>query len=233
MKVESGLLDINMKILIVEDNKELNEIIYNYLSKEGFNCFKAFDGLEALNIYNDNKIDLILSDIMMPLCDGYTLAKEIREIDLNIPIIFMSAKDDKMAKKIGYKAGIDDYIVKPFDLDELVFKIKAIKRRLNIENNNELIIKNFYINKELHIAKINDIEISLSVREFDILFSMVNNPNKIYTRQRLMEEFWDYDSSTTSRTVDVYFAKLRDKTKDCDGFSIETIHGLGYKVVLK
>lgn len=222
-----------MKILIVEDNKELNEIIYNYLSKEGFNCFKAFDGLEALNIYNDNKIDLILSDIMMPLCDGYTLAKEIREIDLNIPIIFMSAKDDKMAKKIGYKAGIDDYIVKPFDLDELVFKIKAIKRRLNIENNNELIIKNFYINKELHIAKINDIEISLSVREFDILFSMVNNPNKIYTRQRLMEEFWDYDSSTTSRTVDVYFAKLRDKTKDCDGFSIETIHGLGYKVVLK
>ncbi len=222
-----------MKILIVEDNKELNEIIYNYLSKEGFNCFKAFDGLEALNIYNDNKIDLILSDIMMPLCDGYTIAKEIREIDLNIPIIFMSAKDDKMAKKIGYKAGIDDYIVKPFDLDELVFKIKAIKRRLNIENNNELIIKNFYINKELHIAKINDIEISLSVREFDILFSMVNNPNKIYTRQRLMEEFWDYDSSTTSRTVDVYFAKLRDKTKDCDGFSIETIHGLGYKVVLK
>ena len=222
-----------MRILLVEDNKELNEIIYNYLSKEGFNCFKAFDGLEALNIYNDNKIDLILSDIMMPLCDGYTLAKEIREIDLNIPIIFMSAKDDKMAKKIGYKAGIDDYIVKPFDLDELVFKIKAIKRRLNIENNNELIIKNFYINKELHIAKINDIEISLSVREFDILFSMVNNPNKIYTRQRLMEEFWDYDSSTTSRTVDVYFAKLRDKTKDCDGFSIETIHGLGYKVVLK
>ena len=222
-----------MKILIVEDNKELNEIIYNYLSKEGFNCFKAFDGLEALNIYNENKIDLVLSDIMMPLCDGYTLAKEIREIDLNIPIIFMSAKDDKMAKKIGYKAGIDDYIVKPFDLDELVFKIKAIKRRLNIENNNELIIKNFYINKELHIAKINDIEISLSVREFDILFSMANNPNKIYTRQRLMEEFWDYDSSTTSRTVDVYFAKLRDKTKDCDGFSIETIHGLGYKVVLK
>ena len=116
-----------MKILIVEDNKELNEIIYNYLVLEGFSCEKAFDGLEGLNKYNENKFDLVLSDIMMPLCDGYTLAKEIRSENDTIPIIFMSAKDDKMAKKIGYKAGIDDYIVKPFDLDELVFKINAIK----------------------------------------------------------------------------------------------------------
>ena len=170
---------------------------------------------------------------MMPLCDGYTLAKEIRSENDTIPIIFMSAKDDKMAKKIGYKAGIDDYIVKPFDLDELVFKINAIKRRLNIDNNKSITIKNFYIDSESHIAKINDNQISLSVREFDILYDMLKNPNKIYTRSRLMEEFWDFDSSASSRTVDVYFAKLRDKTKDCDGFSIETIHGLGYKVVLK
>lgn len=222
-----------MRILIVEDNKELNEIIYNYLVKEGFICYKAFDGLEGLNIYNYTKIDLILSDIMMPLFDGYTLAKEIREKDTSIPIIFMSARDDKMAKKIGYKAGIDDYIVKPFDLDELVFKINAIKRRLNIDNNKTLVIKNFYIDNDSHIAKINDIEISLTVREFDILYSMLNNPNKIYTRSKLMEEFWDFDSSASSRTVDVYFAKLREKTKDCDGFLIETVHGLGYKVVLK
>ena len=222
-----------MKILIVEDNKELNEIIYNYLGLEGFFCEKAFDGLEGLNKYNENKFDLVLSDIMMPLCDGYTLAKEIRSENDTIPIIFMSAKDDKMAKKIGYKAGIDDYIVKPFDLDELVFKINAIKRRLNIDNNKSITIKNFYIDSESHIAKINDNQISLSVREFDILYDMLKNPNKIYTRSRLMEEFWDFDSSASSRTVDVYFAKLRDKTKDCDGFSIETIHGLGYKVVLK
>ena len=222
-----------MKILIVEDNKELNEIIYNYLVLEGFLCEKAFDGLEGLNKYNENKFDLVLSDIMMPLCDGYTLAKEIRSENDTIPIIFMSAKDDKMAKKIGYKAGIDDYIVKPFDLDELVFKINAIKRRFNIDNNKSITIKNFYIDSESHIAKINDNQISLSVREFDILYDMLKNPNKIYTRSRLMEEFWDFDSSASSRTVDVYFAKLRDKTKDCDGFSIETIHGLGYKVVLK
>jgi len=162
-----------MRILIVEDNKELNEIIYNYLVLEGFLCEKAFDGLEGLNKYNENKFDLVLSDIMMPLCDGYTLAKEIRSENDTIPIIFMSAKDDKMAKKIGYKAGIDDYIVKPFDLDELVFKINAIKRRLNIDNNKSITIKNFYIDSESHIAKINDNLISLSVREFDILYDML------------------------------------------------------------
>lgn len=222
-----------MKILIVEDNKELNEIIYNYLKMEGFDCIKAFDGLEGLNIYNENKIDLILSDIMMPLCDGYTLAKEIREIDDNIPIIFMSARDDKIAKKIGYRAGIDDYIVKPFDLDELVFKINAIKRRLNIDNKKTLTIKNFYIDIDSHTAKINDKEIQLTVREFDILFDMLKNPNKIYTRSKLMDDFWGYDSSATSRTVDVSVAKIREKTEECDGFKIETIHGLGYKVVLK
>ena len=104
---------------------------------------------------------------------------------------------------------------------------------MNIDNNKSITIKNFYIDSESHIAKINDNQISLSVREFDILYDMLKNPNKIYTRSRLMEEFWDFDSSASSRTVDVYFAKLRDKTKDCDGFSIETIHGLGYKVVLK
>lgn len=222
-----------MKILIVEDNKELNEIIYNYLTLEGFICYRAYDGIEALNIYSENKIDLVLSDIMMPLLDGYNLAKEIRDNNKEIPIIFMSAKDDKMAKKIGYKAGIDDYIVKPFDLDELVFKINAINRRLNISNKSSITIKNFYIDNDSREAFINNIELQLSKREFDILYSMVSNPNKTYTRSRLMEEFWDYDSSASSRTVDVYFAKLREKTKDADGFIIDTVHGLGYKVVLK
>jgi len=222
-----------MKILIVEDNKELNEIIFNYLTLEGFICYRAYDGIEALNIYSENKIDLVLSDIMMPLLDGYNLAKEIRDNNKEIPIIFMSAKDDKMAKKIGYKAGIDDYIVKPFDLDELVFKINAINRRLNISNKSSITIKNFYIDNDSREAFINGIELQLSKREFDILYSMVSNPNKTYTRSRLMEEFWDYDSSASSRTVDVYFAKLREKTKDADGFIIDTVHGLGYKVVLK
>lgn len=222
-----------IKILLVEDDKDLNLITSNYLKNSGFDVTSEYNGLDALNRFNDEKFDIILSDVMMPLCGGIELAKEVREYDKNIPIIFMTARDDKMTKQIGYKAGIDDYIVKPFDLDELVFKINAIARRLKIASDNELVVGNFKMNQEEHTACIDDEEISLTVREFDILYCMLSNPKKTFTRGKLMEDFWDYDSSATSRTVDVYLSKLREKTKNCDGFEIQTVHGLGYKVVLK
>ena len=222
-----------INILIAEDDKQLNELITSYLKAEDYNVFSTFDGLEALDIFKEEKIDLVLSDIMMPLCDGYKLAKSIREINDKVPLIFMSAKDDKPSKQIGYKIGIDDYIIKPFDIDELVFKIKAITRRMTIEESNILQIGNFKMDKDEHMAYIDDEEMSLSVREFNILYKMLSYPKKTFTRSSLMEEFWDFDSSATSRTVDVYLSKLRDKTKNCDGFEIKTVHGLGYKVVLK
>ena len=222
-----------MNILVVEDDKDLNYLVSTYLKNSGYNVYSTSNGLDALNVFYENSIDLVLSDIMMPLCDGYELARNIREINMNVPIIFASARDDKPSKQIGYKAGIDDYITKPFDLDELVFKIKAIERRLNINKSKELVIGNLVMNEEEHTALIDGNELSLSVREFNILFKMLSYPKKTFTRSKLMEEFWDFDSSTTSRTVDVYLSKLRDKTKNCDGFEIQTVHGLGYKVVLK
>ena len=222
-----------INILIAEDDKQLNELITSYLKAEDYYVFSTFDGLEALDIFKEEKIDLVLSDIMMPLCDGYKLAKSIREINDKVPLIFMLAKDDKPSKQIGYKIGIDDYIIKPFDIDELVFKIKAITRRMTIEESNILQIGNFKMDKDEHMAYIDDEEMSLSVREFNILYKMLSYPKKTFTRSSLMEEFWDFDSSATSRTVDVYLSKLRDKTKNCDGFEIKTVHGLGYKVVLK
>lgn len=221
-----------VKILLAEDDFELNEIISSTLRKEGFNVESVFNGLDALNKLYEHKFDIVLSDIMMPLCDGFELARTIRENDAQIPIIFMSARDDKPSKQIGYKAGIDDYITKPFDIDELVFKINAIIRRTKINNSNVLEIGNFKMDLDEHMAYLNNEEITLSVREFDILFKMLSYPKKTFTRSSLMEEFWGFDSSATSRTVDVYLSKLRDKTKDCDGFSIVTVHGLGYKVVV-
>lgn len=222
-----------VKILFAEDDKDLNTVITSYLKSLGYEVVSVFNGLDALNVLYENGADIILSDIMMPLCDGFELARGIRDQDEKIPILFMSARDDKPSKQIGYKAGIDDYITKPFDLDELGFKIKAICRRLDIATSREITIKNFTINQEEHTAKIQGEEIPLSVREFDILFCLLSNPKKIFTRSNLMEQFWDYDSSATSRTVDVYLSKLREKTKACDGFEIQTVHGLGYKVVLK
>lgn len=221
-----------MNILLVEDDKELNNLITSYLKIAGYTVSSTFNGLDALNLFHEQKYDIILSDIMMPLCDGFELAKQIRELDQKIPIIFMSAREDKPSKQLGYRIGIDDYITKPFDLDELVLKINAIARRLNINNSNVLEINNFKMDKEEHMAYLNNEELPLTVREFDILYKLLSYPKKTFTRSSLMEEFWDYDSSATSRTVDVTLSKLRDKVKDCDSFEIVTVHGLGYKVVL-
>lgn len=222
-----------LKILLAEDDASLNETVSSYLKKEGFLVDSVFNGLEGLNKMYETKYDLVLSDIMMPLCDGYEFARSIREEDLQIPIIFMSARDDKPSKQIGYRIGIDDYITKPFDLDELVLKINAIARRLKIKASSVLEIGNFKMDEEEHTCYLNGEELPLTVREFNILFKMLSYPKKTFTRSKLMEEFWDFDSSATSRTVDVYLSKLREKTKNCDGFEIVTVHGLGYKVVIK
>ena len=222
-----------LNILLVEDDKDLNFLTSSYLKEAGYNVVSVFDGLEALNKFEEESFDLILSDIMMPLCDGYQLARLVREKDNQIPILFMSARDDKPSKQLGYKIGIDDYITKPFDFDELVFKINAIARRLNIKNSNVIEIGNLKMDNDEHMAYIDGEELTLTVREFNILYKMLSYPKKTFTRSNLMEEFWDFDSSATSRTVDVYMAKLRDKTKKCDGFEIQTVHGLGYKVVSK
>ena len=222
-----------VNILLVEDEKELNDILKTYLESEGYNVYQCFNGEEGLKAYNQNKIDLVLSDIMMPVVDGFKLAESIRNEDASVPIIFISAKDDKLSKKFGYKLLIDDYIVKPFDIDEVLMKIKALLRRANIEQTKLLTVGNLTMDVEEHTAYIDGKEANFTVREFDILYRLLSYPKKTFTRSKLMEEFWDFDSSATSRTVDGYVAKLREKAEQCDGFSIVTVHGLGYKAVLK
>lgn len=222
-----------LNILLAEDDKDLNELIVSYLEAEDYNVYSVFNGKDAFDVFEKERIDIILSDIMMPIYDGNKLAKSIRDINQTVPIIFMSAKDDKISKQVGYKLGIDDYITKPFDIDELVYKIKAISRRIEISVSNMIVIGNLVMNREERTVYVDGEELVLSVREFDILYEMLSYPKKIFTRSKLMNEFWDFDSSATSRTVDVYLSKLRDKTKKCNGFEIKTVHGLGYKVMLK
>lgn len=220
------------KILVVEDDKELNSSVCLYLDASGYNVTGSTNGLDALNIMEKESFDLILSDIMMPEMDGFTFVEKVRNSGNIVPIIFMTARDDKFSKQLGYKLGVDDYIVKPFDLDELVMKIGAILRRSNISLNQKLEVGNLKLDSVEHTAYLDGEELPLTVREFDLLFKLLSYPKKTFTRSQLMEEFWDFDSSATSRTVDVYMAKLRDKTSRCDGFEIVTVHGLGYKVVL-
>lgn len=222
-----------IKILVAEDDKDLNRLVVSALKNEGYEVTSCLDGEEALDATERVRYDMLLTDIMMPRMDGFDLARSVRSFDKSIPIIFMTAKDDKPSKMFGYSIGIDDYVTKPFDIDVLLLKINAVLRRARIETEKQIKIGNFTMNVEEHTATADGEEISLTVREFDILFKLLSYPKKTFTRSALMEEFWDFDSSATSRTVDVYMAKIREKTSVCDGFEILTVHGLGYKAVLK
>lgn len=222
-----------VKILVAEDDKSLNALVCSYLSDNGYGYRACYNGKEALDALEEGNIDLIITDVMMPETDGFALAKKVREEDKQIPILFMTALDDKPSKQLGYKIGVDDYVVKPFDCDLLMLRVGALLRRANIERSRELVAGNLRMNKDEHTAYLNGGELSLTVREFDLLFKLLSFPKRTFTRAQLMEEFWDFDSSATSRTVDVYMAKLREKTGGCNGFEIVTVHGLGYKAVLK
>ena len=221
------------KILVVEDDKALNGLVCSCLRDNGYEVVSCFNGKDALVALEENTFSLIVSDIMMPEMDGFELAENVRLTDKTTPIIFTSAKDDKISKLYGYKLGIDDYITKPFDIDLLIMKIQALLRRAKIESDKKIQVGNFVMDKEEHVAMIDGEEISLTVREFNILFKLLSFPKKTFTRAKLMDEFWDFDSPATSRTVDVYMAKIREKTSACDGFEILTVHCLGYKAVIK
>lgn len=222
-----------IKILVVEDDKAMNALVCSYLTDNGYSYKACYNGKQALAAMDEDKYDMIISDVMMPEMDGFAFATRVRESDKDIPILFMTALDDKPSKQLGYKIGIDDYVVKPFDCDLLMLRIGALLRRANIERSRELVAGNLRMNKDEHTAYVDGEELQLTVREFDILFKFLSFPKRTFTRAQLMEEFWDYDSSATSRTVDVYIVKLREKTAACNGFEIATVHGLGYKAVLK
>ena len=222
-----------IRIIIAEDDYALCSLVRTYLEASGYEVTACRNGAEASEKLSAEKFDMLITDVMMPEKDGFELAREVRSFDENIPIIFMTARDDKPSKQLGFKLGIDDYITKPFDMDIFVLKIKAVLRRSAITKTNQIEVGNLVLNADEHTAYVNGEELALTVREFDILFKLLSYPKKTFTRAQLMQEFWDYDSSSTSRTVDVYMVKLREKTSGCTGFEIVTVHGLGYKAVIK
>lgn len=221
------------KILVVEDNKDLNKTVCSFLNHSGYEAIGCLNANDAYDALTDNMIDLIVSDIMMPGIDGFEFARNVRELNEDIPILFMTAKDDIASKQKGFRIGVDDYMVKPVDFDELFLRIGAILRRAKIASNRKLEIGRFMMDADEHTAYLNGEEISLTNREFSILYKLLSYPKKTFTRMQLMDEFWDADTDTAPRAVDVYMTKLRTKLSDCDDFEIVTVHGLGYKAVLK
>lgn len=221
------------KILVVEDDKDLNKSVCSFLNHSGYEAIGCLNANDAYDALTDNIIDLIVSDIMMPGIDGFAFAADVRELNEDIPILFMSAKDDIASKQRGFRIGVDDYMVKPVDFDELFLRIGALLRRAKIASNRKLEIGKFMMDADEHTAYLDGEEISLTNREFSILYKLLSYPKKTFTRTQLMDEFWDADTETAPRAVDVYMTKLRTKLAECEDFEIVTVHGLGYKVVLK
>ena len=166
------------KLLIVEDDKELNKVVCDYLKSCGYEVTSSLNGKDALLLAESEKFAMIITDVMMPGLDGFELAKEVRNFDKEIPILFMTARDDKSSKQLGYKIGIDDYVTKPFDIDELAMKIKAILRRAGINTSKVLEVGNLKLDKDEHTAYLNGDELSLSTREFDLLYKFLSYPKK-------------------------------------------------------
>ncbi|MBQ2855211.1 MAG: response regulator transcription factor [Oscillospiraceae bacterium] len=220
-------------ILVVEDDRDLNRSVCSFLNHSGYTATGCLGAEEAYDAMYETVFDLIVSDIMMPGIDGFEFVRTVRSLNDNIPILFMTARDDFAAKQRGFRVGVDDYMVKPIDLDELFLRIGALLRRAKIASSRRLTVGRFTMDADERTAYLDDEEISLTNREFSLLYKLLSYPKKTFTRQQLMDEFWDADTASSPRTVDVYMTKLRSKLSGCEDFEIKTVHGLGYKAVIK
>ncbi|PJI08225.1 MULTISPECIES: response regulator transcription factor [Clostridium] len=220
-------------ILVVEDDIKLRKLFSTVLVRNGYNTFQAGDGVKAWNIIEENHMDLIISDIMMPNMDGYEFTKSVRDIDSEIPILIITAKEDFVAKKRSFLLGTDDYMVKPIDVNEMILRVGALLRRVKTVHDRKQTIGETTLDYDcLTVSRMGE-EIVLSQKEFYLLYMLVSFPNKIFTRQQLMDEIWGVNSESDSQTIDVHINRLRRHFENNPDFGILTVRGLGYKVVKK
>lgn len=219
------------KILIAEDDGELCQLFQHVLTKNGYSAKGVSNGKEALDSLEEEYCDLIITDIMMPVMDGYELVRELRESGINTPVLMITAKDAFDDMRIGFLSGIDDYMVKPINVNEMVLRVGALLRRAQMINDRRQIIGNTILECDSLTVSTNGTSMFLPQKEFMLLYKMAAFPGKIFTRQQLMDDIWGYDSETDSHTVDVHIGRLRERFRDNPDFKIVTIRGVGYKVV--
>lgn len=220
------------KILVVEDNKNLRKLMATYLKKNNYEPLEAEDGEQALDILDKNHVDLIITDIMMPNMDGFELTKELREANYMLPILFVTAKESIDDKKKGFLIGADDYMVKPVDMDEMVLRVGVLLRRANIINQRKLAINDVVLSYDEFSLSKGEQTFDLPQKEFLLLYKLLSYPNKIFTRQDLMDEIWGLETESDLRTVDVHIKRLRKRFENINDFEIVTIRGVGYKGVV-
>ena len=219
------------RVLIVDDDPNINQLIKLYLEKEGYETDTAMRGDDALNQFKKNPPHIVLLDLMLPGMDGWQVCREIRKIS-TIPIIMLTAKDETFDKVLGLELGADDYMTKPFDPKELIARIKAVMRRTQtaVEPERELAFPNLVINMSTYLVTYNGKDIEMPPKEFELLYFLASHPNKVFTRDQLLEQVWGFDYFGDSRTVDVHIKRLREKLEGVsDKWSLKTVWGVGYK----
>ncbi|MCR4745809.1 MAG: response regulator transcription factor [Lachnospiraceae bacterium] len=221
------------RILVVEDDRSLNKMICSKLKREEYITFSAYDGEEAIEVMDREHIDLIVTDIMMPKMNGYELIKLLRSTSYFLPVLIITAKDQIEDMEKAFSAGTDDYMIKPINLKEMVLRIRALLRRAQLENEKKIIIGNTELDYKALTMTSDNITEELPPKEFYLLFKLLNNTGKIFTRTELLEEIWGADSDSDERNVDAHIKKIRKRISEKSGFDIETVRGLGYKAVLK
>ena len=219
------------KILLVDDEPRIARVVRDMVEGADWQFAYADNGADALDAVARETPDLIIMDVMMPKMDGFTACRELRTRGVTVPVIFLSAKGDIVDKGVGFAAGGDDYMVKPIDVDELLLRIEALLRRARIEAEKRLMVGSTVLDAEERSVYVGGKEITLTVREFDLLYKLLSYPRRTFSRAQLMDEFWDGETSASLRAVDVYITRIRDKMSVSNDFKIMTVHGLGYKAV--
>lgn len=220
-----------IKVLMVDDEKRMVDLVKLYLEKEGYTVDEAYDGQQALDMINKTKYNLIILDLMLPVVDGWTVCKEIRK-KYDIPVIMLTARGEEFDKVLGFELGADDYVVKPFSPRELTARVKALLRRMGPSEEEEetLEFPELVIEPESRMVKVNGKDVDLTPKEFDLLYFLAKNKDKVFTREKLLEEVWGYDFFGSLRTVDTHVKQLREKLGRSKAASyINTVWGVGYK----
>lgn len=220
-------------ILVVEDDKNTKKLLAAVLKNNGYNVLQAGNGEEALDVLDHNHVDLMVLDVMMPKMDGYELAQVLRDSGSQLPMLMLSAKQNVTDIKQGFLVGIDDYLTKPFDFDELILRIKALLRRSKIVTENRLVVGDVTLDYNSYEVITSDSRETLPQKEFLLLFKLLSYPERVFTRLQLMDEIWGMDVESDDHTVNVHINRLRSRFADCKDFEIVTIRGLGYKAVRK
>ena len=224
------------KILIVDDDKNICELLRLYIEKEGFETSIANDGKRALNQFASFSPDLVLLDIMLPELDGWQVCREIRKTS-SCPIIMLTAKGEVFDKVLGLELGADDYVVKPFESKEVVARINAVLRRIGKNENSskkEVTYENLSINLTNYELKVNGVQVDTPPKEMELIFHLASNPNRVFTRDQLLDEVWGFDYYGDSRTVDVHVKRLREKLEGVsEKWALKTVWGVGYKFEVK